>query len=205
MIFLDTLLPVAAKSKPAANSDNDLDDHAKQEWQQNLLEYMLFRSKHGGDATPDAKSDDKGERALAKWLKVQYQSDVDLKEGKPSDVPAKYIDILRNQLVGFPFKYAGLLSELREYKSEHGHTQVPCRYHTSLGQSLRNIKKKRKSNKLEEWMIKDLDELEFEWELTPVVVWDKSFKQLKDYKELHGHCKSFCCCCCCQRRGCVFW
>lgn len=51
---------------------------------------------------------------LAKWVKLQYQSDVNLKEGKPSKVPVKYIGILCNQLVGFPFKYTKFLRELRE-------------------------------------------------------------------------------------------
>ena len=44
----------------------------------------------------------KNERLLANWVKLQIQSDANLKEGKPTEVPAKYIDILQNQLVGFP-------------------------------------------------------------------------------------------------------
>lgn len=93
----------------------------------------MFRSKSGNDAVPDLKSEIKEERALAKWVKVQVQSDLAIKKGEPPEVSPSLIDILRHQVVGFPFKYSAFLIELKEYLRKNGHTHVPCRHPTSLG------------------------------------------------------------------------
>ena len=53
---------------------------------------------------------------------------------------------------------------------------------------MREVRKKKKRGTFEEFLIRDLDDLGFDWELDSSVMWDRSFEQLKCYKKSNGHC-----------------
>ena len=96
------------------------------------------------------------------------------------------------------------LRELKEFKEEHGHCNVPHNYSGGLYNWViyRRYLGKEDCRRLDPNLLQKLEELDFRWDTakrTQLTRWDKAkrtqltweerFQQLKEFKEEHGHCK----------------
>lgn len=87
-------------------------------------------------------------------------------------------------------------NELIEFKKEHGHTRVPRKYPTSLGEwchTQRNVAKRGprllKNKKLMEKRMKLLNDIGFNWTSeVGKMSWEERFEQLVEFRREHGHC-----------------
>ncbi len=92
------------------------------------------------------------------------------------------------------------IEELRDYKDEHGHCRVPCKFeqNPSLGNWCSNLRSSYKmmqkgekpNNKLTQERIDALNDLGFEWNEYKSFV--ERIEELRDYKLKHGHCRVPC-------------
>jgi len=84
--------------------------------------------------------------------------------------------------------------ELKAFKKEHGHCDVPFRYqpNPTLGHWVANIRHAKKFDTLAEDKFLILDALGFTWMIKPhgiQVPWKQRINDLKAFKKEHGHCK----------------
>ncbi|CAE8627874.1 unnamed protein product, partial [Polarella glacialis] len=83
------------------------------------------------------------------------------------------------------------LAQLTQYQQEHGHCKVPWKHRTgsefALGIWVGYQRSARKANKLTAQQVKQLDTLEFVWEIVKAASWEEMFELLKAYKQEHGH------------------
>jgi hypothetical protein len=82
-----------------------------------------------------------------------------------------------------------MFAELKRYKDEHGHCNVPDRWaeYPKLGSWVVTQRIFRNKGKLSSARKAQLDALGFVW--TPIDdAWEKMFAELKRYKDEHGHC-----------------
>ena len=94
--------------------------------QERLQELTKYRAEHGSCNVPNKW---KGNPALGKWVNAQRQYYRAKNEGKPSSLTAERI--ARLEALGFEWTLRSLtpwesrLEELKAYKAEHSHVQVP--------------------------------------------------------------------------------
>ena len=86
-------------------------------------------------------------------------------------------------------------SELKEYKAEHGHCNVPWK-DGSLGSWVQRQRSNRQRGALSEERVRRLADIGFNWDTTRGTrthgfkpqAWDARYSELKEYKAVHGHC-----------------
>jgi hypothetical protein len=84
------------------------------------------------------------------------------------------------------------LRELRRFRKEQGHCQVPDRYppNRALGRWARRLRTARKHGTLPEEKILLLDALGFAWDGPPKhseIVWERHLEEFKQFRKEHGH------------------
>jgi hypothetical protein len=92
--------------------------------------------------------------------------------------------------------WAQHLEELKRFRKEHGHCNVPSGYpqNTALGHWVTNLRQRKKRGTLTEDKIRILDALGFCWERKLAIatamspVWKQRFNELNSFKKEHGHC-----------------
>jgi hypothetical protein len=85
------------------------------------------------------------------------------------------------------------IHDLKAFKKEHGHCNVPCRYppNPTLGNWVNTIRQWKNRSRLTEEQILILDALGFSWSMKQrgvQVPWEERIKDLKAFKKKHGHC-----------------
>ena len=88
------------------------------------------------------------------------------------------------------------IKELKAFKKEHGHCNVPYKYRANpaLARWVVNVRQRKKHGTLPEGEILLLDALGFSWErktaaaAARAAVWKQRIKELKAFKKEYGHC-----------------
>ena len=86
------------------------------------------------------------------------------------------------------------LDDLRKYRAEHGHCDVP-RSQGSLSGWVRSQRALQKNDELSEERIQKLVDLGFFWETK--MTWNERLEELAKYKAKHGDC--------CAKKARIFW
>lgn len=102
--------------------------------------------------------------------------------------------IKKLEAIGFEWNPKGaawnqMFAALVDYRRKHGHCNVPqtCSENASLGRWVSWQRYLRKSGKLGEARVHQLEEIGFAWEIVDVT-WEEKFAALKNYKHNHGDC-----------------
>ena len=85
-------------------------------------------------------------------------------------------------------KWDARLQQLKKFKEQHGHCNVPSKHPGGLGHWASNQRSKKKSRRLDAGRTQKLEELGFQWEMLKIQPWEVRFQQLKEFKAEHGHC-----------------
>ena len=87
-------------------------------------------------------------------------------------------------------RWEARLRELKEFKEEHGHCNVPRNHPGGLGNWVMNQRcgGKEGSQCRNAERTKKLEELGFQWRMAGSDRWELRFRELKEFKEEHGHC-----------------
>ena len=161
-----------------------------------LYQLILYKSEHGTCTVPKTYD---GHRNLGKWA-----SDVrseHLRKG-PRAPSAEQVTVLRT--VGFPLLspseqvFEDRLRELRAFKEQHGHCQVPTAKAGALGRWVnqqriaynsrsKGAPKSPSAYVLTQSRIDALNALGFIWKIREHTSFDDRFEELKAYKAAHGH------------------
>ena len=84
------------------------------------------------------------------------------------------------------------LEDLKRFKKEHGHCNVPNKYplNPALGYWVINVRRAKKNGRLTKEQVRHLDALAFSWgrETAIAAVWEQRIIDLKAFKKEHGHC-----------------
>ena len=96
--------------------------------------------------------------------------------------------------LGFRWGLARILSDrwearfqqLKEFKKEHGHCDVPKKHPGGLGSWAALQRCEARSQHRDAEQAQKLEELGFQW--SKQYPWEARFEQLKEFKEEHGHC-----------------
>ncbi len=84
------------------------------------------------------------------------------------------------------------LKELKAFKKEHGHCNVPIRYqpNRALAYWVVSVRREKRNGTLAEERVRRLDALGFCWEPSTAIAaaWKKHLNDLKLFKKEHGHC-----------------
>ena len=82
------------------------------------------------------------------------------------------------------------LKELKEFKKEHGHCNVPHKYPGGLGKWVRHRRYlcKKECRRLDAKLVEKLEKLDFPWDTVKKLSWEERFQQLEEFNEEHGHC-----------------
>merc|ERR1719401_282134 len=86
-------------------------------------------------------------------------------------------------------KWEARLRELKEFKEEHGHCNVPYKHSGGLGEWVNNQRRAGKKGRpcLNDHRTQKLEELGFQWGILSDR-WETRLRELKEFKEEHGHC-----------------
>jgi len=100
--------------------------------------------------------------------------------------------------LGFRWSMAGTKSDqweaqfrkLKEFKEEHGHCDVPRTHPGGLGFWVEYQRRggKERSRRRDAEQAQKLEVLGFRWDSVKRLPWQTRFRQLKEFKEEHGHC-----------------
>ncbi len=150
-------------------------------WENMFSELVKFRSKHGHCNVPRLWSEN---RRLALWVGVQrrYYGKGDLKEDR----------IKRLEEIGFTWYvhtdyWEKKFSELVQFRSKHGHCNVPGRRVENPKLATWVSKQRDRKHTLDENRIRRLEEIGFAWE--PISeAWEQVFSELVRFKSVQGHC-----------------
>ncbi len=90
--------------------------------------------------------------------------------------------------------WAQRIRELKAFKKEYGHCNVPFRYPSNpvLANWVNFVRQVKKRGRLAEDRIRQLDALGFSWARKPrgvQVPWEQRINELKAFKKEHGHCR----------------
>ena len=88
-------------------------------------------------------------------------------------------------------RWEARLRELKEFREEHGHCNVPRKHPGGLGIWVMNQRSsgKEESQRCDAGQTQQLEELGFEWTTAKTPDrWEERLRQLKEFKEEYGHC-----------------
>jgi hypothetical protein len=174
--------------------DFEWDSHGAA-WEHRLSELADYHKIHGHCNVPTSY---KESAKLGEWVTKQRSTYKLHREEKTSPITTLRIQELDN--LGFEWvrvstAWEDRLSELADYRTIHGHCNVPR--NDSENSKLANWVKKQRSNY---WLhqagnkspmtnsrIKDLESLDFEWTVC-VIAWEDRLSELADYRKMQGHC-----------------
>jgi superfamily II DNA or RNA helicase len=167
-----------------------------EQWEQMYTEFEQYRRSHGNIDVPVSNE------KLTHWIWGQRQRRM---AGKLSQHRIRRLDKL-----GFRWqlqerrKWNDRLSDIAEFKAQHGHCNVPVNYREdpSLGRFVANMRSQRRQGILSAERIAKLDKLGFRWwgdaKKGPGMkrvtddgtseAWRERFADLLRYKRVHGNC-----------------
>ena len=150
-------------------------------WDERYGQLQAFKEKHGHCWLPTTWSENP---KLATWVSVQRRERVRLSK-------ARIEKLERLGFVWYPFDQAWeeMHAALSQYKSEHGHCNVPLRWpmNRKLAVWVMQQRVARRQGRLSEERIKRLDEVGLVWDM-PDKKWEEMFSALAAYKAQHGGC-----------------
>ena len=141
-------------------------------WRRRIEQLKQFRKEHGHCIVPDPYAPD---RAFGWWGRnMRHQR----RHGRLSEERFRQLDALGFAWVvtwDGPQVWELCLRELRRYRKEQGHCQVPDRYppNRALGRWARHLRTARKYGTLPEDKVRRLDTLGFAWD-GPPKYWESS-------------------------------
>jgi ribosomal protein L24E len=151
------------------------------------LQLLEFKKKHGHMLVSTRNPQ------LGRWVRFQREQHKSgsLKEErivKPNEVGFIWEVDTRSKVCPWEDR----LSQLLEYKEEHGHMFVPKKYERNpqLGEWVAKQRQFHKSGSLNEERIAKLNEVGFVWEAGNQWTdqrWEDRFLHLLEFKEKHGH------------------
>ena len=152
-------------------------------WEERLQQLKEFQKEHGHCNVPE-----KHPGGLGSWVRHQRRG------GKKESQGGNAERVRKLEELGFQWESTGILSdrwearfqELKEFKEEHGHCNVPREHPGGLGNWVHTQRSKQKSQRLDEDRAQKLEALGFQWVMA--LLWEEWFQQLKQFKEQHGHC-----------------
>ena len=156
------------------------------QWEAWFRELKELKEKHGHCNVPS-------KHPLGQWVAHQRYK----KESRRLD--AGRIQKLKE--LGFPpetkqiwsDQWETRLRELKEFKKKHGHCVIAPKHPGGLGRWVECLLSEKETQHRNEHRdagrIKKLEELGFQWGLMETSCsWEMRFRELKDFKEEHGHC-----------------
>lgn len=171
-----------------ALTSGGIENLLNQRWDEQLAQLRNYKARHGNCNVPPTHP------TLGKWAADQREYYKLYESQKPSPLTPQRYEQLKN--LGLTTnRWEKRLEELRTYKEEHGHTDVPME-HPKLGVWVFN---QREAYEFErETMPQDridaLDALGFNWNRwgrkrlkAREDAWDVQFNKLVDYMKEHGH------------------
>ena len=170
--------------------------HRRTGWSERLVELREYNNKKGHCNVPQSQG------PLGLWVKIQRSEYRKKKLGKQTALTDERVAAL--DALGFEWDgrkggkpkdglWNERLVELREYKKEKGHCNVP-RSQGTLGvwvRSQRRLYQKREAGEqtpLTDERVAALDALGFEWGTGNDERWNERLAELRDYKEENGDC-----------------
>ncbi|EJK72879.1 hypothetical protein THAOC_05547 [Thalassiosira oceanica] len=132
---------------------------AQTKWNARYLELEVYKKRHGHCNVPA------GQSSLGGWVNSQRKA---YKKGNLSKERVQKLDALGLEwsLRGTPPTWDERFDELKNYKTDHGHCNVPVSQ-GSLGGWVQSQRKRtaRRTNQLSKERVQKLDDLGFEWSL----------------------------------------
>ncbi len=158
-------------------------------WRRRIEQLKQFRKEHGHCIVPDPYAPD---RAFGWWARNMRHR---RRHGRLSEERFRQLDALGFAWVvtwDGPQVWEVRLRELRRYRKEQGHCQVPDRYppNRALGRWARHLRTARKYGTLPEDKVRRLDTLGFAWDGPPKyseIVWERHLEEFKRFRKEHGH------------------
>ena len=147
-------------------------------WEDRYEDLKEYKAEHGHCKVPTNHG------PLGGWVNNQRQA---RKKGKLSEDHVRNLDDLDfNWGSSAQPKWQDHYNELREYKAEQGHCNVP-QSQGPLGKWVVNQRQARKQGKVSDDRVRNLDDLGFSWGSTQPK-WQDRYNELREYKAEHGHC-----------------
>merc|ERR1719253_1418145 len=158
-------------------------------WELRFRELKEFKEEHGHCNVPE-----KHPGGLGHWVMNQRHGGKE--GGRRCDAEQAH----KLEELGFQWGMAGIkldrwearFRELKEFKEEHGHCNVPRKHPGGLGHWVGHQRRggKEGSQRRDAEQAKKLEELGFQWGIagTRLDQWELRFKELDEFKEKHGHC-----------------
>jgi hypothetical protein len=157
-------------------------DPFKTVWETRFAELKAYQEKHGHCRFPVENS------VLGKW--VSHQRD-DYKTNKLSAERIRRLEEISFEWDPSTTLWDTRLAELKAYRKQHGHCDVPLRWAGNPGLGNWVISQRVKRGSLSEERIRRLEEIGFEWaqrEKETQLLWDTRFAELRAYRKQHGDC-----------------
>ena len=155
-------------------------------WKQRINDLRTFKNEHGHCNIPFNYPPNP---ILGRWVSDTRQRK---KMGKLSEEIIRCLNAL-----GFRWTrhvtWEQHIHDLKAFKEEHGHCDVPLRYppNPALGLWVNGIRQGKKRGTLAEDKTRSLDALGFCWAMKQrgvQVSWEQRINDLKAFKKEHGHC-----------------
>ena len=155
------------------------------QWNDRFRELQKYKLEKGTCNVPQS------EGVLGRWV---IQQRANQKAGKLSDDRVARLDSIgfdfssQDRRRRLPVPWETRFDELKEYKSQHGNCDVPQK-DDYLGRFVDKQRQMYREGKLKQDRIDSLEAMGFEWGArTRSGAWEGKFEELKQYKEMHGHC-----------------
>jgi hypothetical protein len=158
-------------------------------WNRRIEQLKQFRKEHGHCIVWMPYASD---RSFALWAREMRHR---RRYGRLSEERFRQLDAL-----GFawtvtwdgPRVWELRLRELKRFRKEHGHCQVPNKYrpNRALSQWANRVRAERRAGRLPEDKVRRLDALGFAWAGPPTcwdVVWERHLEELKQFRKENGH------------------
>jgi hypothetical protein len=164
-------------------------------WEDHLSELADYRKINGHCSVPTNYSEN---TKLGNWVAAQRSNYRLYQEGKTSAMTLSRIQEMES--LGFEWVFASAtwesrLSELADYRTIHGHCNVPTRCSESTQLSIwvgyqRNQYKLHREGKTSPMTVSRIQKLEslcFKWACSGAT-WEDRLSELADYRKINGHC-----------------
>ena len=150
-------------------------------WETRLEQLRQYKEANGHTNVPQSHE------LLGTWVNWQRRCN---KSGKLSDERRALLAGIGFDFGATKVKSVDRVAELRQYKEEHGNTNVPRR-HARLGKFVDNCRSLKRRGKLSKAVVDSLNEMGFEWtsKKNGQQVWAQRFEELKEYKAKYGNTK----------------
>ena len=173
----NTTSPAPAKTTLSAATLYDIT------WQHNYDELKAYKQLHGNCNVPRPR---KEKSSLGNWVEKQRRL---FKKGELSKDRKDLLDQLRFTWSLLPDLWQQRYGELKSFKNDHGHCNVPRRWVTNpqLAKWVNKQRQEWKSKRMPADRIDLLGQIGFMWEPFKGI-WHQRYGELKSFQTEHGHC-----------------